>query len=162
MEDLIKDYLKDTLVFDGETGVFTWVGNRKCYPKAGKQAGIITTSGYRKIRVMQVFYYAHRLAWLMHYGHFPFGQVDHINGVRDDNRIQNLRDVDALTNAQNKRKAQANNKVGVLGVSAYGNKFKAQIRTHGKQITIGVFDSAADAHLAYLNVKRVVHEGCTI
>ncbi|NMM21552.1 MAG: HNH endonuclease [Rhodoferax sp.] len=162
MEDLIKIYLKDLLSFDGETGVFTWKGGKKFYPKSGKQAGIITTSGYRKIRVMQVFYYAHRLAWLMHYGNFPLGQVDHINGIRDDNRIRNLRDVDACTNQQNQRKAQANNRVGMLGVSMCGDKFKAQISTRGKHTTIGVFDSAAEAHAAYLDVKRVVHGGCTI
>jgi len=51
VENSIKSYLKDLLIFDEETGVFTWIGGKKYYPKSGKQAGIITVSGYRKIRV---------------------------------------------------------------------------------------------------------------
>lgn len=104
----------------------------------------------------------HRLAWLLHYGEWPKGSIDHINGVRDDNRIENLRIANNQINCQNKRKALPSNKLGVLGVSYYAGAYRANIMLNKKQIHIGRFDTIEEASRAYVDAKRKYHEGCTI
>ena len=98
------------------------------------------------------------------YGTWPENQIDHINGVRHDNRIDNLRDVLQSTNAQNQRKPSATNKCGFLGVNFHkcSNRWIAQIHVQGKKKHLGLFDTPKEAHEAYVTAKRELHEGCTI
>ena len=88
--------------------------------------------------------------------------IDHINGNPSDNRISNLRLCDRNINLQNQRKAQKHNKLGVLGVSKYGNSYRAQIHVGTKVKYIGSFKTPEEAHVAYLECKRELHPGCTI
>lgn len=120
--------------------------------------------GYMEIRIERRSYLEHRLIWLWVYGEWPSGEVDHINGKRCDNRIENLRDATRTINQQNRRRAQSNNKVGLMGVSFHkGNgRYQAQIQSGGKRMTLGYFDSAAEAHACYLDAKRRLHAGNTI
>lgn len=67
------------------------------------------------------------MVWLYVYGHWPSEQIDHKNGIRDDNSFQNLREASNAQNAQNQRRPRRNNKTGLLGVSPSFGKFKAQI-----------------------------------
>lgn len=89
---------------------------------------------------MGVYYRAHRVAWAITHGEWPTSDIDHINGVRDDNRICNLR---AVTRSQNRRNSsmRSDNKSGITGV-ALDKKFnvwRAQIHVDGKHITLGAF-----------------------
>jgi hypothetical protein len=110
------------------------------------------------------------MAWFHFYGEMPKNQIDHINGVRNDNRIVNLRDVTQKINSQNQRRGH--NKIGrskrpyssYLGVSAGANPdtWKAAITVDGKLKNLGTFYSEIEAHHAYVMAKRDLHEGCTI
>lgn len=108
---------------------------------------------------------AHRLAWMHFYQEDPPKLIDHINGEKTNNRIKNLRAGDKVLNAQNQRRAQANNKSsGLLGVAfiRHVRKFAAYIDKGGQRKYLGWFDDKSEAHAAYLKAKRELHEGCTI
>lgn len=133
---------------------------------AGSIAGTRTRKGYIRIHFSGKLYAAHRLAWFYVHGDWPRQQIDHINGNRADNRIANLRDVSARVNSQNRKRANANNSNGLLGVSkrSGGRRgFAAQIRNpDGTMNYLGRFDTAEAAHVAYLTAKASLHEGSTV
>jgi hypothetical protein len=156
--------LKDFLLYDKKTGVFTWKFTRKKALK-NSMAGCVDINKYIKIMLNGKNYSAHRLAWLYVYGVHPKGQIDHINCNKADNRIANLRDVPAAINMQNKIIALSSNKsTGLLGVTFCKRRmlYMAQIRINGKKKTLGYYDDPDYAHQVYLSAKRQNHEGCTI
>ena len=103
---ITQNELKKLLHYNPETGVFTWKSNRSQLAKKGDIAGSV----YRKcngkeyivIHVKGRVYKAHRLAWMHVHGRFPILNIDHINGIGTDNRMQNLRDVSHAENMKNK------------------------------------------------------------
>jgi hypothetical protein len=149
--------------YDAETGIFTWKARTSKGVRVGDSVGSKCSNGYLRAKVNGVEYLLHRLAWFHVHGEWP-RRVDHINGVRNDNRIVNLRNVDARTNSENQHRAMVNNRLGVLGVcfEKQTRKFKASIRTRGRSITLGRYDSPEAAHAAYLEGKRRIHAGCTL
>lgn len=152
--------LKANLKYDKRTGVFTWKVQRG-RANAGDVAGGVT-HGYVVIAICGTRYMAHRLAWLYETGNFPVNQIDHKNGIRNDNRFKNLRDVDVVTNAQNigstKRSMRS---TGLLGAYVFKPRdcFVSYIRAGGKKINLGYFKSAQEAHRAYLRAKTDLHPG---
>ena len=148
---ITQDKLKQYLKYFPNTGDFMWLRNRQKYLIC-QEAGSVTDQGYIRICIEQQSYKAHRLAWLYVYGYIPEGPLDHINNVRIDNRICNLRIATQKDNIRNSivRKAK---KSGLLkGVSYYKQRphqFVAQIRIAGKQHKLGIFDSELEAHIAY-------------
>lgn len=94
---------------------------------------------------------AHRLAWYLHYGELPKNQLDHIDGCKSNNKIDNLRDVTCQQNHHNRTKAK--------GYTWHNraNKFQAKITLNGKIISLGLFDNETDAHNAYLEAKNKHH-----
>jgi hypothetical protein len=165
---LTAERLRELLDYDPATGVFTWrlVNRRAFRAKAGDRAGTRPDgAGYLPIGVDGKVYRAHRLAWLHVHGTWPFGVIDHINGIRHDNRIENLRDVPVKINAQNQRRAVSTNLAGMQGVwtpRGRAKKFAAYIIANGIRIRLGSFDTADLAHAAYMDAKRRLHEGCTV
>ncbi len=130
---------------------------------AGTVVGTLRRDGYLSCRFNGREILLHRLAWLLHYGEPPANEIDHINGDRTDNRIANLRLVDRATNNQNRRKAHANNKLGVLGVSQVATGvYTARIRVNKRLILLGRFLSIDHASAAYLRAKRQLHGGNTL
>lgn len=94
----------------------------------------------------------------------PTKDIDHINGDKADNRICNLREASYSVNSQNRQKANANSKSGLLGAywqPAYGC-WVAMLGISGKRKTLGRYPTAEQAHEAYLTAKRQHHAGCTI
>lgn len=148
--------LKEFLSYDEATGQFIWL-KRRSTMSAGDIAGTPNDSGYIQIRFFGKFYRAHRLAWFYVNGKWPEFEIDHINGIRTDNRICNLRDADRSENAQNARAARSNSKTKLLGASPYRGRFQAAIKLNKKQYIIGKFDTAIEAHLAYVKAKRDMH-----
>lgn len=145
--------VKELLDYDPETGIFRWKINISAH-RAGSVAGS-PSSGmrYLAVRYKGKEYAAHRLAFLWMTGAWPEASLDHINGDKVDNRWKNLREATPSQNAAN-RSVTWVNKVGLKGVirvTRYGvTKYEARIRVNGKQQHLGRFDSAQEAHQAYI------------
>lgn len=148
--------LNDLLSYDPETGVFRWKKSTSNRVKVGDIAGTAQNQGYRVIKIDGSKYLAHRLAWKMHYGNDPKDYIDHINGIKNDNRIQNLRECTHAENLRNRGKNK-NNKSGYKGVYLIGSKYKAQIGLIGKITYLGLYDTAEEAHKAYKKAAKYYH-----
>ena len=150
--------LKELLHYDQETGVFTWLVNRRNRQVAGHVAGCLSkASGYISIGVDLKMYQAHRLAWLYVNGVWPKNEIDHIDGIKSNNKISNLRKATRSLNVQNQKKAHANSSSGFLGAHKYGSKWRAKIGLNGKKIFLGYFATPQEAHSAYITAKRRLH-----
>ena len=166
--------LHELFDYDEVTGVFRWrcdrtsgAQSRIAHVRAGGIAGSPNPGdGYRYIGIGRVLYAAHRLAWTRADGLHPSGEVDHINGNRDDNALKNLRDVPRSMNAQNVRHARRDSSSGLAGVfkSPNGCKlpFTSSIRHDGKLLYLGLFATDIEAHNAFISAKRHLHPGCTV
>lgn len=161
VSDLTCARLRELLHYDPDTGRFTWrVRKANCV-----QIGDVAGSSLRNRMVVMIDwrpYGLHRLAFLYMTGAWPKGQVDHIDGDWTNNRWANLRDVSASINQQNKRRAHRNNKTGFLGVCYHKGRFQATIQVAGRSLHLGRFDSAEQAHAAYVEAKRKLHPGGTL
>lgn len=163
--DLTAARLREVLKYDPVTGLFVNLVTRSNSSKAGQVIGALDNStGYLKLGLDGKTYNLHRLAWLHVHGEWPEGQIDHINGIRSDNRFCNLRDVPQRMNLQNRRSATSGSKSGLLGVYWHGHSrlWHAVIGASGKTHSLGYFKDKHEAHAAYLAAKRRLHEGCTI
>jgi hypothetical protein len=159
----MKNKLENLFDYDPVSGELLWKVAPDCHGKVARAAGAKHHTGYIKVRIDGKQYSAHRLIWIMHNGNIPDGlQIDHINGIRDDNRIGNLRLATRNINCQNQHLAHNHNKSGLLGVCKQYGKFKARIEIDGKRRHLGTFFTPEEAHSAYLKAKRDHHPGCTI
>lgn len=163
-QELTVEFARENISYDPLTGELHWLkpGVRRLMDRP---VGSVHTSGYVRLRVLGKVQYAHRLAWLLSYGAWPQRDIDHINGVRSDNRLANLRDVSRTANCENQRCAPSSNRsTGVLGVCWHpgAKKFMASIGVSRKKLYLGLFPTAEEAHQAYLQAKRRLHPGCTL
>lgn len=142
---ITQNELKSILKYDAKSGLFTWKMT-KGRARKGNVAGNKHQSGYISIMYKGKAYQAHRLAWLYEYGEMPEGEIDHINQIKDDNRIDNLRDVDRATNAKNMPQLTTN-KSGYTGISWSKSKkrWRATIGIEGKQFHLGYYAELEDA-----------------
>ena len=150
MSLLTQDDLHNLIIYDKETGVFCWNKSRRGVV-VNKNLGCDNGFGYLRITVLGKSYYAHRLAWFYIYGKWPKDQIDHINGIKNDNRIENLRDLTNSQNAQNKLKAKVNSNSKILGVSWHkkAKKWQAFICIYKQNKYLGLFSDIKDAEIAY-------------
>lgn len=157
-EDLTQDYLQSILDYDALTGIFKWTARRQG-TRVGRQCGCVGPLGYRQIYVRGHHYMAHRLAWFYVYGHWPAAFIDHINGDTDDNRIDNLREADAVQSAWNTRK-QKNNTSGYKGVhfsKGSKKKWQATIHANHQRHVIGYYETPEEASAAYNSAAAKLH-----
>lgn len=150
----------DVLHYEPETGFLFWLAHPR-KPKIGKRADIAGSRGYRIVCHDWKQYGAHRVAWFLSHSEWP-EQLDHINGDRSDNRLCNLRKATQELNSQNIRAAKANSTHGVLGASPKRGGYRAQIQAYGRRYYLGSFPTSEQAHAAYIQAKRKLHDGCTI
>jgi acetylornithine deacetylase/succinyl-diaminopimelate desuccinylase-like protein len=144
------DFLRTILHYNSDTGVFVWIGKQH----GGCVAGTTTANGYIRIAIECVGFHAHRLAWIMHYGTIEASaHVDHINGDAKDNRIANLRLVNSKQNQENSRRPK-NNTTGFKGVARYRDKYRSYICHNRRQIHLGIYDTAKEAHAAYCDAAK--------
>lgn len=163
MNTLTAELLRQLLSYDSETGIFKWLMSASTKICIGSVTSArVDAHGYSRIWLNGMSHKCHRLAWLYVYGEWPHNHIDHINGVRHDNRIANLRDVSHSVNLQNLQKARSDNSSGLLGVTKIPSGWVAQIWFNRKQHHLGVFKTPESAHAAYITAKRQFHEGCTI
>lgn len=143
--------LKELFMYDKATGNFVRkIGRSGPRARAGSVAGCNNGQGYIRIYVDGKPFKAHRLVWLYEFGEWPAHELDHINGNRSDNRIENLRDVLRTQNNKN-RPTHKNNAVGIKGVSfnKRSKRWVAQIQYNGSKKGLGYFDTAELASAAY-------------
>lgn len=151
------DDLLALMAYDPDTGTFHWREYR--YPRREDLlVGFRNDEGYLKTKIGRKTYSLHRLAWLYIHGEWPSDQVDHINGVRDDNRLCNLRLASQSENRINSA-VNANNKLGIRGVrkTARGLGYAARITKDGRQIHLGYFKTPEEARAARAAATKLLH-----
>ena len=164
-------WLKERVKYNPDTGVFRWLPRpRSDFKQVGRQqwwnrekAGneiTLRVSGYTIVFITlpngaRVRFNAHRLALAFAKGQWPTAEVDHINGIRTDNRLGNLREATRQQNACN-LPLRANKTSRYRGVhySASRQKWCAQISERGKNKNLGRFDTEDEAHIAYERAAR--------
>lgn len=122
---------------------------------AGKEAFTAYQHGYKRGSLFGQFVFAHRVVWKLLHGNDATGQIDHINGVRDDNRAINLRVVDDAGNRKN-QSLPKDNTSGRIGVnwSKAARKWQAEIAVSGKRVYLGIFKEFGDAVAARERAER--------
>lgn len=150
--------------YSPETGEFTRKVKTGRSTVVGEIVGSPAKNGYLRITVDEVRLYAHRAAFAVMNDSFPVGDVDHIDGDRQNNAWSNLREATRAQNMQNERKARAGNKSGLAGAHwhAKSGKWTAAVKTDGAKKHLGIFDTAEQAHLAYVSAKRELHAFSTV
>lgn len=156
---ITQSRLQYLLDYNPDTGVFTRRVRTCNRIRVGEIAGSLNTIlGYVEINVGGHRDYGHRLAWLYVNGSWPKDRIDHINGIRNDNRMANLRDVTCAQNAHNRAMPRSNTS-GYQGIIWHPQtgKWRARIRADGKSYSLGLYDRPEDAHAAYLSAKATRH-----
>lgn len=158
---LTHERLKTILHYDLVTGIFTWLkmASNPYNSHAGQRAGRKAHRDYRTITIENKRYLEHRLAWFYMTGAWPQDEIDHKNGIRSDNRWDNLRDATRAINMQNRRGPDKDSLTGILGVTQVGQRWRAQIVINGKTKNLGSFDTPEEASNAYIKAKRKSHPG---
>nr|WP_318383180.1 HNH endonuclease signature motif containing protein [uncultured Enterobacter sp.] len=150
------ELLRSLFLYDPVTGRLHHKANRRRV-KAGSYADSTRRAdGYRQVALRldgkQYQLKAHRVAWILAHGAILHGkQIDHINGIRDDNRLCNLRLVTQRENDQNRRRAKG------YSWNKCCSKWEAYIRVNGVRHHLGLFTSEAAARAAYLKAKARYH-----
>ena len=168
-EILGLERLKELLDYNPESGAFTRRKRTAQCHQVGDRADFIVSSGqlkgYRRVALLGKRYLAHRLAWFYVNGLWPAEQIDHRNGDKADNHIANLRSVTNQVNAENLRVVRRSKRSSeLLGVffHAQSGRWRARLTVNRKGVHIGMFDTPEEAHQAYIEAKRIHHDGCTI
>lgn len=155
------DQVRELFDYDETTGILRWrISIGPC--RIGSVAGTPHSNGrYLYVRYKGKEYANHRLAFAWMEGRWPDPEVDHWDTDGFNNRWKNLREATKAQNAQN-RKVRVNNKVGLKGVivvERFGiEKFEARIRIDGKQKHLGRFETAQEAHAAYVTAAEAYHK----
>jgi predicted GNAT family acetyltransferase len=123
--------------------------------KANHVVGWIEKNGYSVTNINGVRYRIHRLIYKFHHGFCP-DYIDHIDGDKQNNKIENLRSATLSENNQNS-KAKKTNKLGVKGVCIERGRYKASIKIDGKSKHLGYFYSLEEAKIVYEEFSKKIH-----
>lgn len=164
------EQLRELLHYEPETGKLFWkerpidfFRSQRAFSAwnnrySGLEAFTAESAGYRVGRIFDVMHKGHRVAWAIHYGDWPLIYIDHANGDRSDNRIENLREASSAQNSMNQG-GKANKKGTLKGASWFSSRkiWKSEIRYNGKRKFLGHFMTEAEAHAAYCRASQVLH-----
>lgn len=154
---LSQETLNTLLNLNYSTGILYWNNHPNPRIKKGLEAGHIQPNGYKRVMIQGVSYQVHRVVWAIAKGYWPKEELDHINGIRADNRPENLREARRKENARN-TKLKCTNTSGFKGVHKHQNKWRARIQTDGKYKCLGFFDSPEEAGAAYYAAAEKYHK----
>ena len=141
-------------MFDYQDGQLIVKTNNKSR-KSGDVVGSLNSNGYLVASVKSKIYRIHRLIFMWHHGFMP-DQIDHINGVRSDNRIENLRQATASQNNQNRKTTSSS---GIKGVHWHkqSRKWVASICINRKSVHLGSFLNKEDAAKVANKARNKLH-----
>ena len=147
------------ILFEYRNGDPYWKIKRSSQTKLDQPAGFYDDAGYRLVKIKEVgIKKVHRIIWEMFNGPIPDGmEIDHINRIRDDNRIENLRLVNKSLNAFNADRRKSNRYTGVH-FNKLVNKFQVRISFEKKRYHVGYFITEEEAVEAYNNKKKELHK----
>ena len=159
---LTQKIVRELLYYDYLNGKLYWLERSRKWFKsdhamnawnaryAGKEALASTLNGYNQITLFGKKEYAHRIVFLYNHGYMP-KMVDHINGNRDDNRVENLREADDKINTRNSKK-RSDNTSGETGVNFCKQTGKWMARC--ESIHLGRYDTVEEAAQAVAAKRR--------
>lgn len=161
---LTQANLRELLSCDKETGGWTWIKKPSKYAniRIGQPAGSLNKDGYIYIKINGYNYPSHRLVWLYFYGYSPTKPrplIDHINQVKTDNRLCNLREASYAENALNKG-GHSDSLSGIKGVYRRRNgRYAAQIKdtSIGKMKHLGTYDTIQEAKSVHDAKAKELH-----
>lgn len=151
------DEINKLVSYDKETGDFMWKIYRGGKAKANTKAGSLRPDGYLQLSINYKGIKLQRLAWYIATGNDPLDmEIDHINGIKTDNRLCNLR---IATEAQNcfNRKKRSDNTSGYKGVTKMRNKWAAAIAYNKTRKFLGIFETPLAAYIAYQEASKKYH-----
>lgn len=160
MTDLTQQKLMEHVSYDQTTGKFILLKKthtRDNTRKVGEELGYQDGRGYIHVSLFGKKYKAHRLAWLYVHGVWPSSMLDHIDGVRTNNSIVNLRECNESQNCANRKIAKSAS--GYKGVYPYRNEYGDLIgwTAQYNKKHLGVFQTKEDAARAYDKELLSVH-----
>lgn len=156
MRPLTQEYVQE--LFEYKDGELYWKKDVGFKTKKGAKAGHLHCSGYVRVTIEQRKYLAHRIIFLMFNKEVP-STLDHINGKKDDNRIENLRKASFQENGFNKSKYK-NNTSGIKGIYWYSrdNRWIARIMVDKKDIYLGSFKKIEEAQACIITARNKLHK----
>lgn len=153
---LTQKRVREILSYDPDTGIFRWRVSTGPRCKVGDEAGVIGGPGYRYMSIDGRKVLAHRLVWLWVHGYWPSQQIDHINRIRTDNRLANLREATPLQNRWN-ASAKKDSTTGFKGIFRKGKRWGARIMIDYRLVPLGIFDTPQEAAAAYEAASKMLH-----
>lgn len=151
----INPEIKEYISYDSRSGKLHWVKPIAAVPP-GRECGYLNNV-YRKLKFKGVLYHSHRVAWYLYYGEDPIDDIDHINGITDDNRIVNLRAATSRQNNQNRKIHRSGRLVGTTYRKSI-NRWQARIYVNGKRKHLGYYITEKEAHGAYIKELEVIDQ----
>ena len=139
--------VRQAFAVNEETGqLINKINRRKA--RAGEIAGTQRPDGYSQVCIDKTILLVHRVVFALAHGYWSDLEIDHINGDKSDNRAANLREATKSQNGANKRLCRD----GLKGASwcKRAKKWRTTLRKDGKQFHIGLFETAEEAHAAYM------------
>lgn len=158
--EIVLKELSSYAAYDADNGGFLVTRFKgRCARKPGEHVGSLNQRGYIVHSIFSILYPVHRLVWLWFNGDLPKHTIDHINGVRTDNRIENLRDIVQGKQARNQA-IHGNNTSGYTGIILRSDRiemsepWEARITIGYKRKFLGFYASALIAHKARENFMK--------
>jgi hypothetical protein len=147
-----EDQIRKMFRYEPDTGFLFWTEHAHRSVK-NKQANTTDRLGYIQVPFQGKRLRAHRIGWFLTHGSWPSQMIDHIDGNPTNNALANLRDVNNQVNQWNRSRARVDSKSGLIGASPYKGKWRSQIKRDGVINYLGFFDTAVEAHNAYMTAK---------
>ena len=116
---------------------------------SGSRAGSLKNDGYRRVMLNGKSYAEHRIVWALFHGSWPKGQIDHINRIKDDNRIENIREATPSQNVANTAKGSGASAFKGVSWHKQNKRWVVQIKKAGRPMYLGLFTGELDAARAY-------------
>lgn len=152
---ITQELLNDLFCWDRDSGRFFWKNPPKNHGELkNKEAGFLTRKGYWVITINTKRYKRGRLCFFMEFGRFPYPCVDHKNGIRHDDRLNNLRESSITENAWNhsNRKKKSGLPMGVRLTS--NGKYLARIKVNKTSYSLGAYETIQEALNIYKQKRK--------